>query len=76
MAVTPRRALRAERALIGQAWTEATVEIAAVALAEDFHPIGDWRASAAYRTQVAGNLLRRFWLETAQSDLPLDVMAL
>jgi len=76
MAATPRRALRAERALIGRALTEATVEIAAAALAEEFHPIGDWRASAAYRTQVAGNLLRRFWLETARSDLPLDVMAL
>ncbi|MBI1777340.1 MAG: xanthine dehydrogenase small subunit [Proteobacteria bacterium] len=76
MAATPRRALRAEHALIGRAWSEAAVEMAAAALAEDFHPIGDWRASAAYRTQVAGNLLRRFWLETVRSDLPLDVMAL
>ncbi len=76
MAATPRRAPRAERALIGRAWSETTIELAAAVLAEDFRPIGDWRASAAYRAQVAGNLLRRFWIETTHSELPLDVMAL
>jgi xanthine dehydrogenase small subunit len=76
MAATPCRGQRAEQALIGRAWSEAAVEAAAAALVEDFRPIGDWRASASYRTEVAGNLLRRFWLETARSDLPLDVMAL
>jgi xanthine dehydrogenase small subunit len=76
MAVTPRRAPHAERALIDRSWSEAAVERAAAVLVDDFHPIGDWRASAVYRTRVAGNLLRRFWLETTRSDLPLDVMAL
>jgi len=76
MAATPRRALSAERALIGRAWSEAALEAAVAALGEDFHPIGDWRASASYRREVAGNLLRRFWLATTRSDLPLDVMAL
>ncbi len=76
MAATPRRALSAERALIGRAWSEAALEAAVAALGEDFHPIGDWRASASYRREVAGNLLRRFWLATMRSDLPLDVMAL
>ena len=76
MAATPRRAPQAERALIGRLWTEASVELAAAALADEFDPIGDWRASPAYRTRVAGNLLRRFRLETARADYPLDVIAL
>ncbi|MBL8480625.1 MAG: FAD binding domain-containing protein, partial [Rhodocyclaceae bacterium] len=63
MAATPSRAAHAERALIGQAWSRASVDAAAAALAEDFQPITDLRASAAYRAVVAGNLLRRFWLE-------------
>jgi xanthine dehydrogenase small subunit len=71
MAATVRRAAAAERALAGKPWTEATLEAATAALAQDFKPITDMRASAAYRTQVAGNLLRRFWLETrAQGALP------
>jgi xanthine dehydrogenase small subunit len=76
MAATPRRAPQAERALIGRRWSEETVELAAAARAQDFPPNDDWRASAAYRTQIAGNLLRRFRLETARSDVPVDVMAL
>jgi xanthine dehydrogenase small subunit len=76
MAATPRRARCCEAALIGAPWTEATVADAASALAEDFAPIADWRASAAYRSTVAGNLLHRLWLETAQAGVPLDVMAL
>ena len=63
MAATPRRATAAERALTGQPWTEATVRAAAKALAQDFQPISDVRASAAYRLQAAQNLLIRAWLE-------------
>jgi xanthine dehydrogenase small subunit len=76
MAVTPRRAPGCERALAGAAWDEPTIERAIAALATDFSPIGDWRASAAYRGAVAGNLLRRLWLEETRPDLPLAVMAL
>jgi xanthine dehydrogenase small subunit len=64
MAATVRRAANAEAAVLGQAWSEATAQAAMRALAEDFKPLTDMRASAAYRQQVAGNLLRRFWLET------------
>ncbi len=64
MAATPKRARRAEAALLGQPWGEATVAAAIAALPEDFAPITDMRASAAYRMQVAGNLLRRLHLET------------
>ena len=37
-------------------------------LAEDFTPISDARASASYRTHVAGNLLQRFYLEVARGE--------
>ncbi len=62
MAATPRRAHHAEQALLGQAWTEATVRAAMQALASDFAPLSDMRASRAYRSAVAANLLYRFWL--------------
>ena len=76
MAATPRRATACEGALVGQPWREATVERAIAAFADDFAPIDDWRAGAAYRRRVAGNLLRRLWLETTRPDVPLGVMAL
>ena len=65
MAATPKRAPRCEAALTGQPWSEATCERAAAALAQDYAPITDMRASAAYRSTVAQNLLRKFHLETS-----------
>ena len=70
MAATPKRAAQAEAALIGQPWSEVTLRAAMAALAQDYAPLSDMRASAAYRMTVAQNLLRRFWLET-RSDAPL-----
>jgi xanthine dehydrogenase small subunit len=64
MAAIVKRATRAEVAVRGQPWSEATVERAAAALAQDFTPIDDLRASATYRQRAAANLVRRFWLET------------
>jgi len=64
MAATVQRAARTEAALVGKAWDDAAVAAAQAALASDFVPLTDMRASAAYRLQVARNLLRRFWLET------------
>ena len=40
------------------------VDAAKLALAEDYQPLSDMRASAEYRMQVAQNLLQRFWLES------------
>jgi xanthine dehydrogenase small subunit len=34
------------------------------ALRSEFNPISDMRASAAYRREVLGNLLQRYWLES------------
>jgi len=70
MAATVKRAAHAEAAVRHQPWTEATMEAAAAALARDFTPITDLRASAGYRQRAVVNLLRRFWLETRR-DAPL-----
>jgi xanthine dehydrogenase small subunit len=64
VAATPVRAVGAEAALLGQPWTEAAAQRAAAALRTEFQPISDMRASAAYRSQVLGNLMQRFWLES------------
>jgi xanthine dehydrogenase small subunit len=65
MATTPKRGAGCEAALVGQPWTAATCERAAAALGSDYTPIGDMRASAAYRLTVAQNLLRKFHLESS-----------
>ena len=64
MAGTPKRAAQTEQALVGKAWSETAVRAAMEALAKDFSPLTDMRASAAYRMQVAQNHLLRFWLES------------
>jgi xanthine dehydrogenase small subunit len=71
MAAIVKRASKAEAALNGQPWNEASLAAAQAALAEDFKPLTDMRASAGYRLQVAQNLLKRLWLETRpQGALP------
>jgi len=64
LAAIPKRALECEAVLIDQAWNMDTVSRGMTALAEDFSPIDDMRASADYRLRCAQNLLRRFYLET------------
>ncbi|HEV7326446.1 MAG TPA: xanthine dehydrogenase small subunit [Bosea sp. (in: a-proteobacteria)] len=68
MAGIPKRAKAAEAALLGHSWNEATIATAIAALAQDFTPLTDMRASATYRLKVAGNLLRRFLIETTTPD--------
>jgi xanthine dehydrogenase small subunit len=72
MAAVPARAPVAEKALLGKPWSKASVEAAAAALAQDFKPLTDVRASDAYRLEVAGNLLRRFYLEGGGTTVRLD----
>ena len=74
MAATPKRAPNAEAALTGKPWSEATAAAAAQALASDFKPLSDMRASAGYRLRVAQNLVTRFHLET-RVDAPLPANA-
>ena len=75
MAATPRRAPAAEAALTGRAWTEATARAGMEALAADYTPLTDMRASAGYRSRSAQNLLYRFFLET-RADHPLPATSL
>lgn len=69
LAATPKRAPKAEAALLGSAWDETSVARAMAALAEDFSPITDWRASADYRLKVSQNLLRRCFIETDRKSV-------
>ena len=75
MAATSKRARKTEAALNGQPWNEATLQNAMTMLAQDYSPLSDMRASAAYRMTAAQNLLRRFWLET-RSDAPMAMSSL
>ena len=72
MAGTPMRAAKAEKALIGQAWSDENMTKAAEAMADDFTPLTDMRASAAYRLLTAQNMLRRYFAEAA--GLPVSVL--
>ncbi|MDB5889555.1 MAG: xdhA [Polaromonas sp.] len=64
VAGTPVRAVKTEAAFVGQPWTAHTVQRAMAVLRAEFSPISDIRASSAYRVQVLGNLLQRYWLES------------
>ena len=64
VAATPVRAATTEAALVGQPWTLQTVKRAQATLRGEFSPISDLRASSTYRTQVLGNLMERYWLES------------
>ena len=74
MAGIPKRATATEKALIGLAWNEATVRTAMGAMTTDFTPLSDMRATAAYRMQIAQNLLLRFWLETSGETVEARVL--
>lgn len=63
MAGTPKRAAQAEAALLGQPFTEQTIQTAMHAMTEDFTPLSDMRASANYRLQTAQNMLLRYFHE-------------
>ncbi len=65
MAGTPKRAALAEAALVGQPWKQDTMHRAMAAMTEDFQPLSDMRASAAYRMQTAQNMLLRYFHETS-----------
>ena len=66
MAATPGRARATERAVAGLRLRDpASWSAASEALAADFSPIDDHRASAAYRMRVAQSLLRKALTEIA-----------
>ena len=69
LAATVRRAKKTEAAITGMPWTEDTIEKACAALAKEFAPISDMRASASIRSLAVQNLLRRFFAETRDEHL-------
>jgi xanthine dehydrogenase small subunit len=69
VAAIPKRALQCEQALAGAHWDEAAIAAGQAALDQDFEPISDLRAGAAYRRAALKNLLRRFHVETAGSGV-------
>jgi len=75
MAATPKRAAACEAALTGKSWTVEAVDAAVAALAEDFTPLTDMRASAGYRLEAAQNMIRRAFLESEGAARLLDAEA-
>ncbi|MCD5974765.1 xanthine dehydrogenase small subunit [Pseudomonas quasicaspiana] len=75
MAAIPKRAAACEKALKGAPWTSETVERACQALAEDFTPLSDFRASKEYRLLSAQNLLRKYFIELQTPTLQTRVTA-
>jgi xanthine dehydrogenase small subunit len=66
MAATPKRASRTEAALAGASLDSPSSWASAIlALAEDYRPISDMRASATYRLDVAQALLRKAMIEVS-----------
>ena len=72
MAGVPKRAAGFEAALIGQDFREDTIAAALPLLAQDFTPLSDMRASAAYRMNAAQAMALRYVREL--SGLSVSVL--
>ncbi|MBV1788320.1 xanthine dehydrogenase small subunit [Marinobacterium sp. D7] len=75
MAAIPKRASQCEQALAGAEWNHDTIEKAKAALAQDFSPISDFRASREYRQLTAVNLLTRYFVELESPEVETRVTA-
>jgi xanthine dehydrogenase small subunit len=64
VAPTPLRIEEAERAVVGQAWSQAAVERVQQILDRTLTPMSDHRGSAAYRLEVSKSLVEKFWWES------------
>ena len=69
VAAVPLRARATEDVLTGRLWDRATVEQAAQVLAAEGSPIDDHRASAAYRSAMLGQALRRLLAQTTGQEV-------
>ena len=72
MAAIPARAKNCEKALLNKAFSQETIQQAMQALADDFQPISDFRASKEYRSEIAANLLYRFYTEVTFAESHID----
>lgn len=69
MAAIPKRAVAAEKALRGRIFDMVAVAAAKTALADDFTPLTDMRATAGYRLRSAQNLIARLHLELMHPEV-------
>ncbi len=69
MAATPCRAGRAEAILRGNRLSEGAIDAAVNALAQDYAPISDMRASNTYRLQAAQGALQRMLRERLEGKM-------
>ena len=74
MAAIPRRAIEAEAALVGITVKGGDFSIVSSAIRSAFNPLSDWRGTADYRSEVAGNLALRLGAEL--NGETVDVMNL
>ncbi len=63
VAAIPKRATRSEALLLGRVLDDALLAQVRAALADEFTPISDHRADAAYRRALVGNLFAKFVAE-------------
>jgi len=75
MAAIPKRAAHCEAVLQGAPFNNAVIERACAALAEDFTPLSDFRASKEYRLLSAQNLLRKYFIELQTPHIETRVTA-
>ncbi|MEH6652360.1 MAG: xanthine dehydrogenase small subunit [Motiliproteus sp.] len=75
MAAIPKRAAQCEAVLNGAQWNLATIDRAKQALANDFDPISDFRASKEYRMLTAVNMLTRYFVEIDQPAVDSRVVS-
>ncbi|MCW8330963.1 xanthine dehydrogenase small subunit [Photobacterium sp. SDRW27] len=73
MAAIPKRAVNCEQSLVGHSWNLDTINTAIAALESDFVPLSDFRASKAYRQQIAANMLYRYFIEQQNSHFTTRV---
>jgi xanthine dehydrogenase small subunit len=74
MAATPKRAAKAENALAGASLdSPETWHRAREAINEDFSPLTDMRATAAYRKTVVANLLEKALMEISGASAPTRI---
>jgi len=74
MAAIPMRAKQCEQVLLAKPFNQENIEKAQQALALDFSPMSDVRASAQYRMKVAQNLLQKCFIEIQSPTIETRVV--
>jgi xanthine dehydrogenase molybdopterin binding subunit/xanthine dehydrogenase small subunit len=71
VALTPVRALKTEKALIGKKWDAQTLLSILPVLEQEFTPISDVRGSKSYRQRLITSLFEKFYLESTSESVSL-----